>query len=302
MTIDVCTRVRGTAGAGAVGEGGAGAAPAATPRCSDQDRDGAMHCVDAECVVGYRADRMGAHVPAEAVAGVVNAAPGRRFGIAGVDPTSGSVLDDAEHAVSIGMVGVTISPADQGCRPTDARCMRLYEWCDERGVVVMVSNPRLRDPRGEMEFARHGMLDEVARSFPRLRLVLGDLGVVTLEETLLMLARHERVFAETSAAVVQTQRLRRVLLRADEMGATDKLLFGSGYPSARPEIAIERIYSTSAAHLSASGLGGVPREKLRAIVERDSATLLDLGTVGRRDEPVVRRVLPSTSSVTPSEA
>jgi len=53
----------------------------------------AMGCVDGAFVIGFRSDRLGAHVPNEYIADYVAKDPRRRIGIAGIDPLSEDAMD-----------------------------------------------------------------------------------------------------------------------------------------------------------------------------------------------------------------
>ena len=65
------------------------------------------------------------------------------------------------------------------------------------------------------------------------------------------------------------------LLNAYQLGVTDKLLFGSGFPFASASHCIEELYSIS--HLvHGTNLPVIPREQLRGIVERDALSLLGI--------------------------
>jgi predicted TIM-barrel fold metal-dependent hydrolase len=55
----------------------------------------------------------------------------------------------------------------------------------------------------------------------------------------------------------------------------NKLLFGSGFPYAEPDVCIETLLGFNRM-LANTYLPQVPREKLRSIVERDSLTLLGI--------------------------
>lgn len=247
----------------------------------------ALSCVEASLVMGFRSDHLssgGAQGGIDHVARFVAEAPERRLGAAGIDPTSPGALDDLARAIDLGLRAVCVSPADQNCRPTSDRFLEAMEWCAAREVPVFVQNPRLCEPRSVLEFASPALLDEAARTIPSLRMVLGDLGVFRLDETMCLLAKHPRMYAETSAIVRHARRAQRVLIEAMERGVMHKLLFGSGWPHVTPEAAIERLYGAASFTAGAAGGGGgpgvvVPREQVRAIVERDTLELLDIDMI-----------------------
>lgn len=239
--------------------------------------------VDAAAIVGFRADRLGIHIPAEQVSAWVNELPDRRIGFAGIDASADSALDDVARAADLGCVGLSLSPADQGVRPTDDRVLAVLERAAAAQLPVIVANPALTTPASTLEFARPALLDEAARTTPGLTLILGDLAAGFLDETLLMIAKHPRVFAEISGVIARTWSLASLLLAAHERNVAGKLLFASGFPAEIPERAIERLYTLAAFRGPASAsVPAVPREVIRGIVERDALAALgiDRGTLG----------------------
>ena len=245
--------------------------------------------VDVAAIVGWRADRLGLHVPAEQIAAWVNDLPDRRIGFAGIDASADSAADDILAALDLGCVGLSMSPADQGVRPTDDRVLAALEAAAARRLPVIVGNPALCTTASVLEFARPALLDEAARTIPNLTLILGDLAHGYLDDALAMAAKHERVFVEISGVIARPWSLATALLAAHERNLSGKLLFASGFPAETPERAIERLYTLGAFRgPSAGAMPGLPRESVRAIVERDTlATLgIDAGALGRAAAPI----------------
>lgn len=237
------------------------------------------HVLQAAVVTGWRIDRMGVQVAAEQIARWVNDAPAHRVGFAGIDPTADGAADDVDAAHALGMVGLTVAPADCNVRPTDDRFLLVAERASKLGMPVLVANPCLTTAQSVLEFARPALLDEACRALPNLSLVLGDLGAGFTEEALALCAKHPRVFAELSGVIAKPWHLYTTLLTAFERGLTDKLLFASGFPAELPERAIERMYTVNAVR-NGTQLPGIPRETVRGIVERDSLRLLGIEHVG----------------------
>ncbi len=254
----------------------------------------AMHLVDAAVIVGWRSDRLGVHLPSEHIAAAVNEAPEYRVGFAPVDATADTALDDVDAAVELGMAGLTFCPADQGIRPTDDRALALFERAARRRLPVLVANPCLTSAQSVLEFARPSLLDEAARTTAGLTLILGDLGQAFQDETLLLIAKHERVFAEISTVVSKTWALYTTLLNAHERGVMHKLLFASGFPFETPERAIERLYTVNSFR-AASGLPGIPREAIRSIVERNALESLSIDAPVANSRPRAATAAPIVS-------
>ncbi len=237
----------------------------------------AMGCVDGAVVLGFRADRVGARIPNEFIAGFAAKDPRRRIGVAGIDPMSDDVLDEIEAAVGIGLVGVTVSPAIQGFHPAHSKAMRAYERCTELALPLFVTVHEPLTAAAVLEFARPGSWDEVARSHPSLPIVIGQIGHPWIDEALLLVGKHERVYADISGVAARPWQLYNALLSASSMGVMDKLLFGSGFPNNSPASAIESMYSVNA-YSHGTQLPTIPRSSLRAIVEKDSLACLGINT------------------------
>ena len=234
-----------------------------------------MGCVDGAVVLGFRADRLGARIPNEFIAEFAAKDPSRRVGVAGIDPMSDDVADELEAAISLGLVGVTVSPACQGFHPAHSDAMRVYERCAELALPVFVTVEEPLTAAAVLEFARPGTWDEVARSFPTLPLVIGQIGHPWIDEALVLVGKHEHVYADISGVATRPWQLYNALLNATSMGVMDKLLFGSGFPNDTPARAIESVYTVNA-YSHGTQLPSIARPSLRAIVEKDSLACLGI--------------------------
>ncbi|MFW5682312.1 MAG: amidohydrolase family protein [Phycisphaeraceae bacterium] len=224
---------------------------------------------------GLSAPRIGAEIPTERVAELVNRDRQRYFGFAGIDPVSSPPAASLKRALSLGLSGVTVSPALAGFHPLHSRAMELYEACEAEAVPVVFESGAVACREAMMEFAQPMLLDEVLRSFPKLRVVLTGLGDPFLDQTMALLAKHPTLFGELSSILIRPWRLYNALIEAHQREVMSQLLFGSGFPHTRPDRAIVAIYSASGT-AQGTNLPGVPREQLRAVVERDAFACLGL--------------------------
>lgn len=274
MIIDACTRVW---------QGAENwAAQAGLEWASSEDHAQAMSGATVAFLLGYRSNRLGVHVPAERVLAWAHQAPDARVGFVGIDPLSDDAMDSMEAAREQGLAGVTLAPADTGCRPTDERCHAVLVWCAGHGMPVIISNPGLLTPQSVLEFVNPALFDEALREIPGLRIVFGDLGRAYREEALAMIAKHPHAYAEISSVVSGPSALYHTLVAAHERDVLTKLLFGTGYPAEKPRRAIERIFSVNGFSTSSGGWSTIPREQLREMVERDTLRLLGLESMTSR--------------------
>lgn len=283
MTIDLCTRIWN--GRDPWGDDGSAHGPcgvdAPASGATPVSHEAAMGCVHVAAVVGYASDRLGISIHDDVVLEAIESHPDRRVGVFGIDATRSDALARVELASRTeGVIGIALSPADQGLRPTDDRFVDVIRAASESGLAVMIHNPGMFHPQSDLAFADPRLIDELLRehrddeSVQSASIVLGDLGCVPVEHTLAVVAKHPRVFVEISAAASRPGRLRTALFAAYEFGVAGRILFASGFPRETPERAIERLYSVNAA----SGDGErLPREAVRQIVEGDA-----LGKLGIR--------------------
>ncbi len=244
--------------------------------------------VDRAIVLGFKSRYLEAEIPNQCIADYVRTDSGRLVGFAGLDPTDASWRDELNFAsLELKLKGVTIAPAMQDYHPCDSHAMRLYAECEHRGLPIIVEH-KYRHPASKLEYARPYLFDEVARAFPLLRIVISHLGFPWIDETIVLLAKHPRVYADVSSLIDQPWIAYNALLTAYQSGVIDKLLFGSDFPSRSPAACIEALYSINRVG-TGSTMAGIPRESLRGIVERDALRLLgiDAGLLKSERPPLV---------------
>ncbi len=243
---------------------------------AEQHLSAATDCVDRSVVLGFRSRFLGAEIPNDLIARYVRKHPERMIGLAGLDPTEPDMPDRLTALADEGVFrGVVISPAAQDFHPADSRVWRLYELCQQRGLVVLVHQGTHFWPRAKMEYARPYLWDEVLREFGELRLIIAHLGHPWVDETLALLGKHPNVYADIAGLIRRPWHAYTALVQAHQYAVTDKLLFGSDFPFLAPSEAIESLYRINEfAH--GTHLPTVPREALRGLVERNAQTAFDL--------------------------
>ena len=259
------------------------------PDASLKAFEDAIDTVDYAVILGFECRAQNASISHEQIAARVKRHAGRCLGFAGIDPLASDYMRSLEHAVSLGLVGVTVSPAVAAFHPTHSRAMRLYERCQELELPVLFHPGTHFGVVSHLEFSRPFLLDEVARTFPNLRIVIAQVGHPWTPQTLLLLSKHEHVYADLSLMTQRPWELYNILLAAYQQGAIDRLLLGSDFPFLTPKQAILNIYSVNT-FTQGTPLPPVPREQLRGIVERD--TLACLGIHASAPPPRPSKSLP----------
>lgn len=232
--------------------------------------------VDKSIVLGFKSRYLRAEIPNQYVADYVKRFPQKLIGFAGIDPTEATAVSEVKAArTELHLRGITLSPANQDFHPTDSRAMRVYAEADKLGMPMLVHPGSQFTMHSKLEFSRPYLWDEVARTFPNLRIVLAQLGQPWVDETILMLGKHPNVFADVSGLLRRPWQAYNSLVSCHQYGVIDKLLFGSDFPYTNATECIETLYSINQL-AQGTNLPVVPREALRGIVERDALSLLGL--------------------------
>jgi uncharacterized protein len=263
-------------------------ASAPTVQADESHHLAAVEPVDKAIVLAFKSRHLGADIPNRFVAEYVRRYPAKLIGFAGIDPCEPDCLEELRVARDeLNLRGVVISPEMQNFHPTDTRAMRLYERCAQRGLPVLVEQNH-RHPAARLEYASPILLDEVAREFPQLRIVIARLGHPWVAQTVVLLGKHANVYADVAGLLPQSWLSYTALLTAYEYGVMDKLLFGSDFPYRSPAACIEALYTINQ-FTHGSNLQAIPREQLRGIVERDTLALLGI------DVPTAPNTKPKSS-------
>lgn len=256
----------------------------------------ASKVVDASVVVGFESTLLRAAVAERSLLDMAGRAMGRIFVARALDPLSPGAAARVESARRDGFCAIWMDPALQGFNPSDTRAMRVFDRAEACQLPVLLGWSGPQVPSARLEFARPYLLDEVARAFPRLSIVIAGFGAPFVGETLTLLAKHDRVFTTVAGIAARPWELLGALQGARDHGVEQKVLFASGFPFDLPSRAIEAVYSVNSM-VATTPLPHLPRAMLREIVERDSVSLLGLGTAPEQLERTANRALASDSTL-----
>tara|TARA_B100000676_G_scaffold311520_1_gene381718 strand:- start:32509 stop:33357 length:849 start_codon:yes stop_codon:yes gene_type:complete len=179
----------------------------------------------------------GNHTPSEFIAETVARYPGRAVGLCSVHPHDADAPEAFEHALSLGLKGLKISPTYQEMDPRSAACRPLYEIACQHDVPVMFHCGGAYT--GSLEFADPTLLDKVAMEHPKLKIIVAHFGQPYMEQTAIVMRKNPNVFADLSARYHRPWQLYNGLMIAQEYRVADRLLFGSDFPVRTPRKAID---------------------------------------------------------------
>ncbi len=203
----------------------------------------------------------------------------KMVGFAVVDPANDKVSLANVKPVKekLGLEGAVLYCSGNGVHPTHSRAMRFYESAVELEMPVFFHNWEATSGREAiLEYAQPYLLDEVARAFEDLKIIIGGMGAPFVEQTLALVAKHANVYADLTVRPKSVWQIYNTVVAANEQGVMDKLLFGSGFPLGTAGQCIETLLGFNML-LADTNLPTVPRDKIRTIVERETLEVLGVG-------------------------
>lgn len=208
----------------------------------------------------------------------VNKYKEKMVGFAVLEPNNEKInISNLKHiSEKLGLKGVVLYCSACGFHPAHTRAMRFYESAQELGLPIFFHNAaEVNGSRAKLEYTQPYLLDEVAREFTALKMIIGNMGVPFVEQTLSMVSRHENVYADLTIQPKNVWQTYNMVVAAHEYGVMDKLLFGSGFPSGNAGECIETLLGFNML-LADTNLPTVPRGNIRNIIERDTLELLGI--------------------------
>ena len=201
----------------------------------------------------------------------------KMVGFAVVDPTKDkiSVKNLTVIKEKLNLKGTVLYCSRCGFHPTHSRAMKFYESAQQLEMPVFFHNAGLLGPDAVLDYAQPYLLDEVAREFKALKIIIGTMGIPFIEQTLSILAKNNNVYADLTIKPSNVWQIYNIVAAAHEYGVMDKLLFGSGFPSGKAEQCIETLLSLNKI-LADTNLPTVPRGSIRNIIERDTLEVLGI--------------------------
>ena len=126
--------------------------------------------------------------------------PDRLLGLGGVDPWKDDAVRETHRLVNdLGLRGVVISPFKQRLQPASARMSRVFSACEQLGIPVFLHTGInwWVDTTYEIGHPRH--IDEVAASFPDLKIVCLHAAWPWVNDMMMVAWRHANVYLDISA-------------------------------------------------------------------------------------------------------
>ena len=215
----------------------------------------------------------------EMVSSFVGQAPDRFIGFGYVNPMDeGAGEEVLRQRHDLGLYGLKLYPTTDGYRVDDRRAFDAYEAAVSIGMPVMLHHAGMPVPGDLLKHSDPALIDDVACSFPKLRIVLAHLGYPRVDETLYVARKHRNVWCDISWPYGDLNHpsyaymLWRDLLTALNLGVLDKMVFGTDYPGVRQKPYADMLMNINryATHPDLR----IPEDRLRAIMDLNVRPLL----------------------------
>lgn len=195
--------------------------------------------------------------------------PGRFAGLAHIDPFEGdgAIADIEKYAVNGAADGIIMEPGqiflrDSMC-PNDKRLYPIYEYCQEKGVVVTLAFGGLFGRA--LKYYNPADLDQVAIDFPKLTLVLTHGGFPYVTETCWIAYHRPNVYLSPDFWMLSMNPGSQDYVRAANNFLQDQIIFGTCYPAVSQQWAIDDLIRS-----------GVKEDVLPKILYENAARVLKL--------------------------
>ncbi|MDT0203046.1 amidohydrolase family protein [Nocardioides sp. AE5] len=196
--------------------------------------------VEQFALIGLQIANMGMFVPNDYLGGYLAENKGRAIAVGSVDPTQPGAADALRQAVrEWGLHGVKLSPPYQGFHPHCDEAYEVYRAAADSGIFMMFHQASVFSPDGYLEYAYPALLDKVAREFRDTKMLLAHFGKPWMNETVELMMKNGNVYADVSTLPIKTWQMYNGLRLAIEGHVTDRLVFGSDFPSFNPRDAAD---------------------------------------------------------------
>ena len=156
-------------------------------------------------------------------------------GLGTLHPESEDLAADVAEILALGLKGVKLHPDIQRFRVDDPRCLKIYELCQQEGLVILMHTGDSR-----YDNSNPNRLLPVLKSFPALTVIGGHLGGYSIwDEASKALAGLPNFYVDTSSSidVLGVDNAREIILRY----GFDHVLFGTDYPMFRAETELNHL-------------------------------------------------------------
>lgn len=226
-------------------------------------------------VFGGKARQSGLWADDAGIADLARQYPDSVIGFLSIDPTQPGWEEELRYGhQELGLRGVKIMPMYAGFDPSNPAYDGFWEYTQRNGLPVLSHTGTTFVHQADLNYARPGLFDDVARRFPEQRLILAHLGHPYEGECLATIRKNPHVYADVSALFYRPFQFWHALMLAQDYGVGHKIMFGTDFPFTTVNGTIDGMRDL--ANVRIEGLPGLAPEFIEDIIHRDALPLLGL--------------------------
>lgn len=134
----------------------------------------------------------------EEIRKLVDLAPDKFIGFAGIDPFVPDVSDKLERAFGdLKLAGLKLHPARQHFYPGDERLKPIYDLCEKYKKPIIFHSGMSWEPNTLSRYSRPMEFEELAAGRPGLKICLAHMGWPWVKETVMLMLKYPNVYGDT---------------------------------------------------------------------------------------------------------
>lgn len=160
----------------------------------------------------------------EFIAAGVAKAPDRFTGLGTLHPESEDIIGDLEHLVELGLKGVKLHPDIQRFKLDDYRCLKIYDECEKRGLIMLLHTGDKR-----YDYSNPNRLLPILEIYKNLTVIGAHFGGYSVwDEAVEKLCGIENFYVDCSSSFgfMDKKKAKELIKRY----TAEKVLFGTDYP------------------------------------------------------------------------
>ena len=162
-----------------------------------------MHCAGLDRLTLLPQDytsTVGCVVSNEEIRQLVDAAPDKFIGFAGVDPLDPEAPDKLQDAFTrLNLKGLNLHTGRHHLLPSDPRMEPIYEICERYHKPIMFHAGLSWEPDTQTSYCTPLAFEIVAENHPKLKICMGHFGWPWVRETAMLMLKYPNVYADTGA-------------------------------------------------------------------------------------------------------
>ena len=136
----------------------------------------------------------------EEIRQLVDAAPDKFIGFAGVDPLDPETPDKLQDAFTrVNLKGLNLHTGRHHLLPSDPRMEPIYEICERYHKPIMFHAGLSWEPDTQTSYCTPLAFEIVAEKHPKLKICMGHFGWPWVRETAMLMLKYPNVYADTGA-------------------------------------------------------------------------------------------------------